>query len=103
MSSEVPSEKLADLKLDNGVAAVPADDKNGDNNATPIPPEQTSKTENASPAPTTEATPPPITGDPPKTPECAGPSPASFKAVFKAFSKFGDIKSDGKHMTLSQR
>ena len=33
----------------------------------------------------------------------ASPSPAaSFKESFKAFSKFGDIKSDGKHITLSQ-
>lgn len=27
---------------------------------------------------------------------------ATFKDQFKAFSKFGDIKSDGKHITLSQ-
>lgn len=26
----------------------------------------------------------------------------AFKDQFKAFSKFGDTKSDGKHMTLSQ-
>ena len=27
---------------------------------------------------------------------------AKFKEQFKAFSKFGDTKSDGKHITLSQ-
>lgn len=31
--------------------------------------------------------------------EAAG---GDFKESFKAFSKFGDIKSDGKHITLSQ-
>lgn len=29
-------------------------------------------------------------------------SAAAFKEQFKAFSKFGDTKSDGKHLTLSQ-
>ncbi|XP_053687420.1 tubulin polymerization-promoting protein homolog isoform X2 [Sabethes cyaneus] len=29
-------------------------------------------------------------------------STAAFKEQFKAFSKFGDTKSDGKHLTLSQ-
>lgn len=29
-------------------------------------------------------------------------SPNDFKEAFKAFSKFGDTKSDGKHITLSQ-
>lgn len=34
----------------------------------------------------------------------ASPAPPAgcFKDSFKAFSKFGDIKSDGKHITLSQ-
>ena len=31
-----------------------------------------------------------------------GQSTGNFKDSFKAFSKFGDIKSDGKHITLSQ-
>lgn len=31
-----------------------------------------------------------------------GAGTGSFIASFKAFSKFGDIKSDGKHITLSQ-
>lgn len=31
-----------------------------------------------------------------------GKSAPSFKAQFKAFSKFGDTKSDGQHLTLSQ-
>ena len=31
-----------------------------------------------------------------------GVGTGSFIATFKAFSKFGDIKSDGKHITLSQ-
>lgn len=31
-----------------------------------------------------------------------GKSAPSFKAQFKAFSKFGDTKSDGRHLTLSQ-
>lgn len=54
-------------------------------------------------------------GAEPKTPEPAKPSEAeangaaskpvcsaAFKEQFKAFSKFGDTKSDGKHLTLSQ-
>lgn len=36
---------------------------------------------------------------PPATP---APTPGAFKESFKAFSKFGDTKSDGKHITLSQ-
>lgn len=41
-------------------------------------------------------------------PEAASPAPGSessagsFKDQFKAFSKFGDVKSDGKFITLSQ-
>lgn len=40
-------------------------------------------------------------------PEAASPAPSDGKAVsftdqFKAFSKFGDVKSDGKFITLSQ-
>lgn len=53
-------------------------------------------------------TPEPKTPDP-KTPEPKTPEPngaagggGSFRESFKAFSKFGDIKSDGKHITLSQ-
>jgi hypothetical protein len=46
----------------------------------------------------------------PKEPEANGNSPApnaetstaTFKDQFKAFSKFGDVKSDGKLITLSQ-
>jgi p25-alpha len=30
------------------------------------------------------------------------PGAGNFKAQFQAFSKFGDTKSDGKHITLSQ-
>ncbi|KAL1374445.1 hypothetical protein pipiens_018091, partial [Culex pipiens pipiens] len=37
------------------------------------------------------------------TPKPAAPvSAATFREQFKAFSKFGDTKSDGKHLTLSQ-
>lgn len=37
------------------------------------------------------------------TPDSAGSGGnGDFKEMFKAFSKFGDIKSDGKHITLSQ-
>ncbi|XP_038118234.1 tubulin polymerization-promoting protein homolog isoform X2 [Culex quinquefasciatus] len=37
------------------------------------------------------------------TPKPAAPvSAAAFREQFKAFSKFGDTKSDGKHLTLSQ-
>lgn len=36
------------------------------------------------------------------TPKAAPASNAAFKEQFKAFSKFGDTKSDGKHLTLSQ-
>jgi hypothetical protein len=35
-------------------------------------------------------------------PEAAEGSAGSFKDQFKAFSKFGDVKSDGKFITLSQ-
>lgn len=35
-------------------------------------------------------------------PAAAPVSTAAFKEQFKAFSKFGDTKSDGKHLTLSQ-
>lgn len=39
----------------------------------------------------------------PATIEPAGSAPVGdFKESFKAFSKFGDSKSDGKHITLSQ-
>lgn len=37
----------------------------------------------------------------PKTPDSAN-SAGNLRDAFKAFSKFGDIKSDGKHITLSQ-
>lgn len=40
------------------------------------------------------------TASPSPTP--GSPAPGSFKDSFKAFSKFGDSKSDGKHITLSQ-
>lgn len=36
------------------------------------------------------------------TPKSAPASNVAFKEQFKAFSKFGDTKSDGKHLTLSQ-
>lgn len=36
------------------------------------------------------------------TPKTAPVSNAAFREQFKAFSKFGDTKSDGKHLTLSQ-
>lgn len=37
------------------------------------------------------------------TPKATPPvSQAAFREQFKAFSKFGDTKSDGKHLTLSQ-
>ncbi|KAF5305597.1 hypothetical protein FQR65_LT07677 [Abscondita terminalis] len=39
-------------------------------------------------------------GEQPSSPKT--PTGGSFKEAFKAFSKFGDIKSDGKHITLSQ-
>jgi len=32
----------------------------------------------------------------------SGGGPNDFKEAFKAFAKFGDTKSDGKHITLSQ-
>ncbi|XP_058055016.1 tubulin polymerization-promoting protein homolog isoform X2 [Anopheles bellator] len=50
--------------------------------------------------PATPKTPEPSTaanGTAPKPVSCA-----AFKEQFKAFSKFGDTKSDGKHLTLSQ-
>lgn len=40
---------------------------------------------------------------PPKSSSSPAPeSVASFKDQFKLFSKFGDVKSDGKFITLSQ-
>lgn len=38
----------------------------------------------------------------PANKEAGGIGTGSFIATFKAFSKFGDTKSDGKHITLSQ-
>ncbi|XP_058796847.1 tubulin polymerization-promoting protein homolog [Phymastichus coffea] len=38
----------------------------------------------------------------PANKEAGGVGTGSFIATFKAFSKFGDTKSDGKHITLSQ-
>lgn len=38
----------------------------------------------------------------PATPEPSASNVGDFKESFKAFSKFGDSKSDGKHITLSQ-
>lgn len=78
-NSSVPSEKLADLKIENGVPA-------GDTGVTPTPAPTT-------PQPTTPA--PSEGGD--------SPQPGNFKQIFKSFSKFGDTKSDGKLITLSQR
>ena len=51
---------------------------------------------------------PEANGSAPKAMEASSPAPntesstASFKEQFKAFSKFGDVKSDGKFITLSQ-
>ncbi|KAF2903480.1 hypothetical protein ILUMI_02714 [Ignelater luminosus] len=42
----------------------------------------------------------PTPNNAPATPTTPGSS--TFKEAFKAFSKFGDTKSDGKHLTLSQ-
>ncbi|XP_067000905.2 tubulin polymerization-promoting protein homolog isoform X2 [Anabrus simplex] len=39
---------------------------------------------------------------PASTPGTPSGSGSSFKAQFRAFSKFGDPKSDGRHITLSQ-
>lgn len=48
----------------------------------------------------------PASNGSPKAAEPASPAPAegaaSLKDQFKAFSKFGDVKSDGKLITLSQ-
>jgi hypothetical protein len=48
----------------------------------------------------------PASNGSPKAAEPASPAPAegaaSLKDQFKAFSKFGDVKSDGKAITLSQ-
>ncbi|KAF7995368.1 hypothetical protein HCN44_006475 [Aphidius gifuensis] len=38
----------------------------------------------------------------PGSPATGASTVSSFAAAFKSFSKFGDIKSDGKHITLSQ-
>ncbi|XP_070502029.1 tubulin polymerization-promoting protein homolog [Chironomus tepperi] len=50
---------------------------------------------------------PEANGNAPKAAEPSSPAPnaestATFKDQFKAFSKFGDVKSDGKFITLSQ-
>ena len=63
--------------------------------ATPIPNANSNSTSNANTTPVSGASTPNTPATPP------GKSP-SFKAQFKAFSKFGDPKSDGKHLTLSQ-
>ncbi len=52
----------------------------------------------AAPASNGTATPPPASA----APAASAPPSAAFKEQFKAFSKFGDTKSDGKHITLSQ-
>ncbi|XP_026285275.1 tubulin polymerization-promoting protein homolog isoform X1 [Frankliniella occidentalis] len=52
----------------------------------------------AAPASNGTATPPPASA----APAASSPPSAAFKEQFKAFSKFGDTKSDGKHITLSQ-
>jgi len=44
----------------------------------------------------------PTPNNTPATPTTPNANPMSFKEAFKAFSKFGDTKSDGKHVTLSQ-
>ncbi|XP_063239463.1 tubulin polymerization-promoting protein homolog isoform X2 [Bacillus rossius redtenbacheri] len=41
-------------------------------------------------------------GSAPGTPASDRAASPSFKAQFRAFSKFGDPKSDGRHITLSQ-
>lgn len=76
------------------------------------------------PAPAQPASPQPASTAPPaaEAPACPPPSkqppkeeskpeikeqntqqPSNLKQMFKAFSKFGDLKSDGKFITLSQR
>lgn len=44
----------------------------------------------------------PRSGDENTTPKSTFGTKPGFKDQFKAFSKFGDTKSDGKHITLSQ-
>lgn len=61
MASEVPTQEMANMKLENG--SVPE-------STTPTPP--------------------------------SGDKSQTFEDIFKAFSKFGDPKSDGKYITLSQ-
>lgn len=53
----------------------------------------------AAPAPAANGT---ATPDAAAAAPAAAPPSAAFKEQFKAFSKFGDTKSDGKHITLSQ-
>lgn len=55
--------------------------------------EATKGAKDAAPASNGAASPPAAASSPPS---------AAFKEQFKAFSKFGDTKSDGKHITLSQ-
>ena len=44
----------------------------------------------------------PRSGDENASPKSTFGNKQGFKDQFKAFSKFGDTKSDGKHITLSQ-
>lgn len=68
-----PTTEIADLKIENGSSPSPAPPSEKE--------EKAPSTNNSQPN---------------------SPAPGSFKDSFKAFSKFGDIKSDGKHITLSQ-
>ena len=57
----------------------------------------------ATPTPNANSTGTPVSGaSTPNTPATPPGKTPSFKAQFKAFSKFGDPKSDGKLLTLSQ-
>jgi hypothetical protein len=66
--------------------------------------DQVKPEENAGTAAETSNTTTPVSGaSTPSTPATPpGKSSPSFKAQFKAFSKFGDTKSDGRQLTLSQ-
>lgn len=67
--------------------------------ATPTPSANSNSTSNATGTPNTT----PVSGaSTPNTPATPPGKSPGFKAQFKAFSKFGDPKSDGKHLTLSQ-
>jgi hypothetical protein len=93
--------------VDNGPTAAeevtPAEDQTGVQGGAGDEGNQLKPEERAATAAGTPSTTPVSGASTPSTPATPpGKSAPSFKAQFKAFSKFGDTKSDGRNLTLSQ-